>query len=63
MNRIEESNLEENTPLLSENGTLERNKPDQLDGISPLAVGGKVFKTTFELEFSLPDGLPTVQCV
>jgi len=43
MNRIEASNLEENAPLLPENGTLERNKPDQLDGISPLAVGGRFF--------------------
>ncbi|KAG2185221.1 hypothetical protein INT44_002011 [Umbelopsis vinacea] len=38
---MDESNLEENTPLLPEDHSLETNKPDQLSGISPLAVGGR----------------------
>lgn len=38
---MDESNLEENTPLLPGDHSLETNKPDQLSGISPLAVGGR----------------------
>jgi hypothetical protein len=50
MNLSDQSSLEENTPLLPENESLETTKPDQLSGISPLAVGGR-FSSSSELGF------------